>query len=66
MGEGVLMARPRVDTWVDCFGDCGVSLPCRCKQANRLCLVHGKYGSLCAGCFSNLVADVVMKEGVIC
>ena len=40
---------------VDCFGSCGVQLRCRCKKANRLCLVHGKYGSLCMGCFSQLM-----------
>ncbi len=50
-------------TEVACFGQCGAKLRCKCKRANKLCLVHGKYGSLCMGCFGNLVSDTVAREG---
>ncbi len=45
---------------VGCFGQCGTDLVCRCKKANRLCMVHGKYGSLCMGCLSHLVASTIL------
>ena len=47
---------------VPCFGQCGTDLTCKCQKVHRLCLVHGKYGSLCLPCFSHLVASTV--EGV--
>ena len=48
---------------IACFGSCRTKLTCKCQQSTaRLCLVHGKYGSLCLSCLSHLVASTV--EGV--
>ena len=55
-------------TKVECFGQCGAELECRCRgattrhrigQQHRACLVHGKYGSLCMSCLGELVVGTL-------